>query len=152
MVAMWNNRDSHSTEITRRRMLEGTGLGLASLTLPGVASANFVPAPNPADYVLGVKRATINPDGEKPVQAITINDELPGPTLRFMEGDSFRVRVENHMADEATTMHWHGMLVPDVMDGVPEISQPAIAPGRSFVYEFPIVQNGTYWYHSHSGL
>ena len=146
------------TGVSRRRLLQGAGLGLAGLTLPKAvgaaraAGAGLVPAPNPADYVLKVQRAEINPDGEKAVPAILLNDRLPGPELRFTEGETFRVRVENHLADQPTTVHWHGMLVPDVMDGVPDISQVAIAAQQSFVYEYPLLQNGTYWYHSHFSL
>ena len=139
--------------LPRRRLLQQAGLGLAGLAWPKTAAAaSFVPAPNPADYVLRVQHAEINPDAEKQVKAITLNDQLPGPELRFTEGETFRVRAENHMTDQPTTIHWHGMLVPSAMDGVPGISQVAIAPQQSFVYEYPLVQSGTYWYHSHYQL
>lgn len=82
---------------------------------------------------------------------MTINGTIPGPTLRFQEGDTARIRVENRM-DVETSIHWHGILVPPGMDGVPEISFPAIQPGATFTYQFPIRQSGTYWYHSHSHL
>ena len=82
---------------------------------------------------------------------MAINRAIPGPTLRFTEGDTARMRVHNRMP-EATSIHWHGLLVPPGMDGVPYISFPPIQPGDTFTYEFPIRQSGTYWYHSHSGL
>jgi CopA family copper-resistance protein len=85
------------------------------------------------------------------VPAMTINGAVPGPTLRFKEGDIARIHVHNKMAVE-TSIHWHGLLVPPNMDGVPLISFPPIAPGTTFTYEFPIRQNGTYWYHSHTSL
>ena len=83
--------------------------------------------------------------------AVTINGSLPGPLLRLKEGETVRLTVNNHL-DEDTSIHWHGLLVPFEMDGVPGISFPGIKPHSSFVYEFPLIQSGTYWYHSHSGL
>ena len=86
-----------------------------------------------------------------PARAMTINGGIPGPTLRFNEGDTARIKVHNRM-DVETSIHWHGLLVPPGMDGVPNLSFPPIAPGSTFVYEFPIRQSGTYWYHSHTSL
>ena len=86
-----------------------------------------------------------------PVQGMTINGGIPGPTLRFTEGDVARIRVHNRM-DVPTSIHWHGLLVPPDMDGVPNLTFPPIAPKSTFVYEFPIRQSGTYWYHSHTSL
>jgi FtsP/CotA-like multicopper oxidase with cupredoxin domain len=85
------------------------------------------------------------------VAAMTINGTIPGPTLQFKEGDTARIHVRNKMAVE-TSIHWHGLLVPPGMDGVPFISFPPIGPDTTFTYEFPIRQNGTYWYHSHTSL
>ncbi|MBU0729605.1 MAG: multicopper oxidase domain-containing protein [Proteobacteria bacterium] len=87
----------------------------------------------------------------KTTWAMTVNGGIPGPTLRFQEGDFARIKVHNKM-DVDTSIHWHGLLVPPGMDGVPYISFPPIAPGTTFVYEFPIRQSGTYWYHSHTML
>jgi CopA family copper-resistance protein len=84
------------------------------------------------------------------VKAIKINGSLPGPTLKWREGDTVTVAVTNHLP-EVTSIHWHGMRIPAEMDGVPGLSFPGIAPGQTFVYRIPVVQNGTYWYHSHSG-
>ncbi|MSN27395.1 MAG: multicopper oxidase domain-containing protein [Geobacter sp.] len=83
--------------------------------------------------------------------AMTVNGGIPGPTLRFTEGDLARIRVHNTMSVESS-IHWHGLLVPPGMDGVPLISFPPIAAGATFTYEFPIRQNGTYWYHSHTNM
>ncbi len=87
----------------------------------------------------------------KTAEGMTLNGQIPGPTLYFTEGDLARIRVHNSM-DVNTSIHWHGILVPPGMDGVPLITQPPIKPGETFTYEFPIRQSGTYWYHSHSGL
>ncbi|WDA40991.1 copper resistance system multicopper oxidase [Erythrobacter sp. BLCC-B19] len=82
---------------------------------------------------------------------IAVNGSVPGPLIRLREGQYVRLNVTNHL-DEDTSIHWHGLLVPFHMDGVPGISFPGIRPGQTFTYEFPIRQSGTYWYHSHSGL
>ena len=88
---------------------------------------------------------------EYPQKGMTINGGIPGPMLRFKEGDTARISVHNRMT-VPTSIHWHGLLVPPNMDGVPYLSFPPIQPGTTFVYEFPIRQSGTYWYHSHSNL
>jgi len=102
------------------------------------------------EYTLVVDREPRNITG-KTVQAITINGQLPGPTLEFVEGDYAIMHVENRM-EKPITIHWHGLLVPNNMDGVPYVTNAPIMPGDSFTYEFPIKQSGTYWYHSHFGL
>jgi CopA family copper-resistance protein len=82
---------------------------------------------------------------------IAVNGSVPGPLIRLREGQNVRIDVTNHL-EEDTSIHWHGLLVPFHMDGVPGISFPGIGPGQTFTYEFPVRQSGTYWYHSHSGL
>ena len=82
---------------------------------------------------------------------IAVNGSVPGPLIRLKEGQNVRLNVTNHLAQD-TPIHWHGLLLPFHMDGVPGISFPGIKPGQTFTYEFPIRQSGTYWYHSHSGL
>lgn len=82
---------------------------------------------------------------------IAVNGSVPGPLVRLTEGQNVRLNVTNHLAED-TSIHWHGLLLPFQMDGVPGISFPGIKPGQTFSYEFPIRQSGTYWYHSHSGL
>jgi CopA family copper-resistance protein len=89
--------------------------------------------------------------GGRSGHAITLNGTLPAPLIRLKEGQNVRIAVENRL-DEDTSIHWHGLIVPFQMDGVPGISFPGIKARSSFVYEFPIKQSGTYWYHSHSGL
>lgn len=88
---------------------------------------------------------------DKTAEGMTINGSIPGPILRFNEGDMARIHVRNNM-NVATSFHWHGLLVPPSMDGVPFVTQVPISPGDTFTYEFPIRQTGTYWYHSHSEL
>ena len=89
---------------------------------------------------------------KKAVEAITINGSIPGPTLRFKEGEDVTINVKNLM-DETTSLHWHGILLPGAMDGVPGLNGfHGIAPHTTFTYKFKIRQTGTYWYHSHSNL
>lgn len=102
------------------------------------------------EYDLTIAGQEVNLTG-RPVAAMTINNAIPGPVLRFTEGDLARIRVRNAMETE-TSIHWHGLLVPPDMDGVPFVSFPPIRPGATFTYEFPLRQSGTYWYHSHSAL
>jgi CopA family copper-resistance protein len=102
------------------------------------------------EYGLTIARQEVNITG-RPARGMTINGGIPGPTLRFKEGDFARIHVHNKMNVE-TSIHWHGVLVPPDMDGVPYISFPPIRPGTTFTYEFPIRQSGTYWYHSHTSL
>lgn len=82
---------------------------------------------------------------------IAVNGSVPGPLIRLKQGQNVRLNVTNNLPED-TSIHWHGLLLPFHMDGVPGISFPGIKPGQTFTYEFPIRQAGTYWYHSHSGL
>jgi FtsP/CotA-like multicopper oxidase with cupredoxin domain len=134
---------------------EGTGM-LSSLTtrvaIQVIALAFFVGTVHSAvtEYDLTIAREKISITN-RVAHGMTINGNIPGPTLHFKEGDSARIHVHNKMEVE-TSIHWHGLLVPPDMDGVPNISFPPIAPGTTFTYEFPIRQSGTYWYHSHTSL
>jgi len=87
----------------------------------------------------------------KSVQAIAVNNQIPGPTLHFKDGDNVTINVYNHL-DKGTAIHWHGLLVPWQMDGVEGVSQHAIPPDGVFHYQFTLKQSGTYWYHAHAGL
>lgn len=73
------------------------------------------------------------------------------PTLTFTEGDTAEIWVHNELK-EVTSLHWHGLFLPNKMDGVPFLTQMPIKPGTTYLYKFPIIQHGTHWYHSHSGL
>jgi FtsP/CotA-like multicopper oxidase with cupredoxin domain len=94
----------------------------------------------------------MNPDGKQDVDGITANGVFPGPEIRARLGEQLRIRVENHLPDQATSIHWHGLLVPAGMDGVPDVSNAPIGKGRMYLYEYPLLQSGTYWYHSHVKL
>src|SRR5215472_5880574 len=126
-----------------------TGLGQASAQSGLITEAADVPRPRPSEYRFRVGAKTVNPDGQRAVPGIMVNGQYPGPEVRVREGTMLRVEVENTLADEPTSIHWHGLLVPAGMDGVPDVSGFPIAPKRVFVYEYPLLQSGTYWYHSH---
>jgi len=102
------------------------------------------------EYDLDINFKTINISG-KSSKAMAINNSIPGPTLRFREGDTARISIKNSMNVE-TSIHWHGLLLPYRQDGVPYLTNPPIEPGKTNVFEFPIKQSGTYWFHSHTGL
>jgi CopA family copper-resistance protein len=99
---------------------------------------------------LNIAESAFSVDGRSG-HAITVNGTLPAPLLRLREGENVRLVVRNYL-EEDTSIHWHGLIVPMEMDGVPGISFPGIKPHSTFTYEFPLRQSGTYWYHSHSGL
>ncbi|WP_128892250.1 copper resistance system multicopper oxidase [Erythrobacter sp. HKB08] len=89
--------------------------------------------------------------GGRSGHAFAVNGTVPGPLVRLREGQNVRLHVKNDLAEDSS-IHWHGLLLPFQFDGVPGVSFPGIKPGETFTYEFPIRQNGTYWWHSHSGL
>ncbi|WP_432671525.1 multicopper oxidase domain-containing protein [Flavobacterium sp. SM2513] len=101
-------------------------------------------------YDLHVRDTIVNFSG-KEKRAIAVNGQIPMPTLTFTEGDIAEIHVYNHLK-ESTSLHWHGLYLPNKEDGVPHLTQMPIEPETEFVYNFPIIQNGTHWYHSHSGL
>ena len=102
------------------------------------------------EYTLSIDTFLTNIAG-KQISALAINGSIPGPTIEACLGDILRITLINNLAQE-TSLHWHGILLPNRMDGVPYVTTPPIKSGESFVYEFPVKQTGTYWYHSHSGL
>ncbi|GMV05195.1 MAG: hypothetical protein AMXMBFR53_14740 [Gemmatimonadota bacterium] len=101
-------------------------------------------------YELEIGEASLEIAG-RAAHVTAINGTVPGPLLRFREGDDANLRVTNRLAED-TSIHWHGILLPFDQDGVPGVSFPGIRPGETFEYRFPVRQSGTYWYHSHSGL
>ena len=102
------------------------------------------------EFDLQVARTAFMVNG-RATSAITVNATVPAPLLRWREGDDITLRVTNRLRED-TSIHWHGILLPYQMDGVPGLSFPGIRPGETFSYRFPVLQAGTYWYHSHSGL
>lgn len=101
-------------------------------------------------YDLYVKDTTMNFTG-KPRRAIAVNGQIPMPTLIFTEGDTAEIYVHNEL-DEETSLHWHGLFLPNKYDGVPNLTQMPIKPHSTHLYRFPIIQHGTHWYHSHTEL
>lgn len=104
-------------------------------------------------YELTATKGRVNLSGKKEVNfAIMMNGSIPAPTLEFTEGDEAVIKVTNNVPDDEVSVHWHGLLLPSLMDGVPYVSTPPIRPGESFTYRFKLRQSGTYWYHSHTGV
>ena len=112
--------------------------------------SQFLLAQKVTRYDLYVKDTLVNYGG-KEKRAIAVNGQIPMPTLTFTEGDIAEIVVHNQLK-ESTSLHWHGVFVPNKEDGVPWLTQKPIAPGETYTYRFPIIQNGTHWYHSHSGM
>ncbi|MGP5372824.1 copper resistance system multicopper oxidase [Psychrobacter alimentarius] len=159
----------NKNRFNRRHFLTGSStlLGASMLsTLPTMAnsaltkSQNVVVNSDRADHIVPIltgnefdlyvseKMITVN---GKSSMATLINDSLPAPTLKMQEGDTVTIRVHNQL-NESTSIHWHGLLVPFEMDGVPGISFDGIPAGSTFTYKFKLIQSGTYWYHSHTGF
>ena len=107
-------------------------------------------AQNVVRYDLYVKDTLVHFAG-KEKRAIAVNGQIPMPTLTFTEGDTAEIHVHNQLKEE-TSLHWHGLFLPNKEDGVPNLTQMPIQPNTTHIYRFPIIQNGTHWYHSHSGL
>ncbi|MDP3071383.1 MAG: multicopper oxidase domain-containing protein [Opitutaceae bacterium] len=114
-------------------------------------ASQLFPDARVVEYTLEIAETTLSPAGE-PVRALTINGSVPGPVLRFREGEIARIHVRNRLVGEETSTHWHGLLVPNLEDGVPHLTTPPIGPGESRTFEFLLKHSGTYWYHSHTGL
>lgn len=152
----------NSPSISRRQLLKRAGaLGLLAAMqplLPACAVDSVLPTTSPGrqpDTLSGdvidlvIRETPFRLDG-RTGSAITINGSIPGPLIRLKEGQDVTLRVTNQLP-EISSIHWHGLLLPPQMDGVPGVSYAGIRPGTTFTYRFPIRQSGTYWYHSHSG-
>ncbi len=122
----------------------------AKINLGSVKTITAAAPPHTVRYDLYVADTVVNFSG-KQKRAIAVNGQIPMPTLTFTEGDTAEIHVHNKL-DEETTLHWHGLFLPNKMDGVPNLTQMPIKPHTTYVYRFPIIQHGTHWYHSHSGL
>lgn len=154
---MPNSSLRHGRGIARRQFITGASALAAMATLPATPRAQadtlFDPIipPNPQQvYDLTISPMACTIAGK--TQTIpAMNGSMPGPTLRWREGETVTLNVHNHLAED-TSIHWHGIRCPADMDGVPGLSFGGIAPGRSFTYRFPVKQSGTYWYHSHSNM
>jgi FtsP/CotA-like multicopper oxidase with cupredoxin domain len=145
--------------ISRREFIKSAGAGLflagvrLSMPLPAWAASantgiNCGTIQNRYDLTVGYSPFHI--DGRRGT-ATAINGSVPGPLVHLREGDDIIIRVTNNLMDsEHSSIHWHGILVPYQMDGVPGVSFAGINPGDTYEYSFPVKQAGTYWYHSHS--
>jgi FtsP/CotA-like multicopper oxidase with cupredoxin domain len=143
--------------LTRRTFVKGLaagsllgGLGLWRTPVWALNGAAPVNELSGNEFELFIGETPVNFTGSART-AMTINGSLPGPLLRWREGDTVTLRVRNRLAAD-TSIHWHGILLPANMDGVPGLSFHGIEPGGVYVYQFKVRQHGTYWYHSHSGL
>lgn len=147
-------------DTTRRRLLQGALAGGTACAMGGmlpawardarVSAPRDSTASSPQVFDLAIREERLDIAGAHG-RALTINGGVPGPLLEWQEGREVVLDVTNHL-DVPTSIHWHGILLPYEMDGVPWVSFRGIAPGETFRYRFPVVQSGTYWYHSHSGL
>jgi CopA family copper-resistance protein len=125
----------------------GSGLWRSAHAAPALAGAPQVLSGTEFDLSIGSSLANFT---GKTRPAITVNGSLPAPILRWREGDTVTLRVANRLAEGMSSIHWHGLILPANMDGVPGLSFDGIHPGESYVYRFRVGQSGTYWYHSHS--
>ncbi|WP_038150235.1 copper resistance system multicopper oxidase [Thiomicrorhabdus chilensis] len=148
--------------VTRRRFIEGAvigsamvGVGFKPSELLASTAQTVKPMAHPniltgTEFHLEIGRAVVNFTGT-PQIATTVNGMLPSPTLVWREGDTVTLHVTNTL-DEDSSIHWHGIILPFEMDGVPGLTFDGIQPGETFTYTFTVQQHGTYWYHSHSGF
>ncbi len=137
------------SSLARRRFIQGAA-ALGALAATGRAWGETQPGMTGNAFDLVIGAAEVNVTGRKAI-ATCVDGVVPGPTLRWRQGDLVTVNVTNRLS-EPTSLHWHGIRTPTGMDGVPGLSFAGIAPGETFTYRFPVHQSGTYWYHSHSGL
>ncbi|MFD4837999.1 copper resistance system multicopper oxidase [Achromobacter sp. NPDC058515] len=141
---------------TRRRFVQGLAAGGALAALGGwraaLAQRHAAPAAElrGTEFHLEIGETPVNFTGAARI-GTTVNGQLPAPLLRWREGDTVTLHVANRLREQ-TSIHWHGILLPTEMDGVPGLSFPGIDPGQTFTYRFDVRQSGTYWYHSHSGF
>ena len=142
--------------VSRRRFVKGLAAGGVLSTMPGLLYADELTRVGSAPVLSGqvieliVAESKVNFTGVSRM-ATTINGSIPAPTIKLREGDEVTIRVTNRLS-VPTSIHWHGIILPYQMDGVPGISFKGIAPGETFDYHFKLEQSGTYWYHSHSGF
>ena len=145
-----------SARLSRRQFVKGLALGGTMLSL-AISPARLLAASGTSDgqttlhgkhFKLNISPQTVNFTGSERM-ATAINGSVPAPILRWREGDTITLDVTNNLAEDSS-IHWHGIILPAKMDGVPGISFAGIAPGATYRYQFEVNQSGTYWYHSHS--
>jgi FtsP/CotA-like multicopper oxidase with cupredoxin domain len=139
---------------SRRLFVQGVAAAANALASPWLIRRAIAAAQAPilsgTEFQLEIGPMPVNISG-RATAGTAINGQIPAPILRWREGDTVTLAVTNRLA-QPTSIHWHGVRVPSPMDGVPGLSFAGIPPGQTFVYRFPVHQNGTYWYHSHTGL
>ncbi|MBD8900061.1 copper resistance system multicopper oxidase [Rhodanobacter sp. DHG33] len=152
-----NTLDSRDVQWSRRRFVQGlmlggvaAGLGMRACTAMAQAMRPVSRELRGTQFDLSIGELPVDFTGRKRV-ATVVNGQLPAPLLRWRQGDTVTLRVTNRLR-VPSSIHWHGILLPSGMDGVPGISFGGIAPGETFTYRFPVRQSGTYWYHGHSGF
>jgi len=136
------------TTLNRRHFVQGLAAG-AGLVLPAYAQ-QAVPELSGTEFDLTLSELPVNITGRRRI-ATVVNNAMPGPLLRLREGTDVTIRVHNRLP-ETSSIHWHGVKLPNAMDGVPGLTFAGIPSGETFTYRFPVSQSGTYWYHSHSGM
>jgi len=144
--------DSPTLPATRRRFVQGLAVsgavaGVSPALLAGPAAAATAELRG-TEFDLEIAELPVNFTGKRRI-ATAVNGAVPAPVLRLREGDTVTLRVRNRLK-EMSSIHWHGVILPAEMDGVPGISFPGIAPGETFTYRFELRQAGTYWYHAHT--
>ena len=146
-----NKPDSMSQMDMRQKLPQDrTSMEEAKSKLGPIKIINAKNPPHTVVYHLYIADTTVTFGGRRK-RAIAVNGQIPMPTLTFTEGDTAEIWVHNNLKEE-TSLHWHGLFLPNRYDGVPGLTQMPIKPGATYLYKFPIRQHGTHWYHSHSGL
>ena len=144
---------SKSNTSQKKDSTDGINMGSMDMPkakpMPTKTIVNNTP-PHTVHYDLYIRDTTVT-FGKKPKRAIAVNGQIPMPTLTFTEGDTAEIYVHNELNEE-TSLHWHGLMLPNKYDGVPNLTQMPIKAHTTHLYKFPIIQHGTHWYHSHTGL
>ena len=138
-------------KLNRRKFLQFSGGAASFITLHQILPVSAKNKNVEEDIInLQVEKTKLT-ISERTAMGYTVNNSLPAPTIRLKEGQTATIKVTNNLKED-TSIHWHGLILPANMDGVPGVSFRGIKPKETFTYQFPVTQNGTYWYHSHSGM
>ncbi|MEJ7769494.1 MAG: multicopper oxidase domain-containing protein [Chitinophagaceae bacterium] len=149
-VAMQNDHNMEDMDMGAGQTENMANIQKAKANLGPIKTVKAALPPRTVVYHLYIADTMVT-FGGKMKRAIAVNGQIPMPTLTFTEGDTAEIWVHNKLKEE-TSLHWHGLFLPNRYDGVPGLTQMPIKPGATYLYKFPITQHGTHWYHSHSGL